>query len=127
MNDKLICGCGGEIKTENLNTRIANPCWCSQCTKCGVNVNYHKSKSDAISAFRKATRADKQGIQWISVKDRLPKKKRGSVWSKNVWAWKSAYCTGEIEVSAYNHKEKIWQWRDGDITHWAVINLPEDK
>jgi hypothetical protein len=65
-------------------------------------------------------------IEWISVKDRLPDDKKEWVesdtfylvfngepeiafyWGKNAW---DSPCCGEVKM----------------VTHWAEINLPEDK
>ena len=145
MNDKpdLICGCGEKVEIK-YNDAETFDVWCENCR---LSIKGFHSQSEAISAFRLATNADKilsnkqlqdiandiesglvaiietkylysleanQGINWISVKDRLPEK--------------------DVELLVFDGKECwiCWFWEGinkfqachEDITHYAFINLP---
>jgi hypothetical protein len=86
------------------------------------------TKAEAISAFRLATRADvKSGIDWISVKDRLPEDDCNN--QLLVCTAKSIHfgnwigrCGREFAVSGMT----ICEAKDR-ITHWAEINLPDKE
>lgn len=116
--EKLICGCGGKVHI------ITDENWVyAQCISCLVKTPSYdrKQEESAIAAFRLATRADvKQGIQWISVKDRLPEK------DTPVLAWLSSGNVIQVlgKTDFYYLEENSEEY---SITHWAEITLPEEK
>jgi hypothetical protein len=131
MAEKLICGCGGEIKYAE-----AVSIYWFECKQCGFFLTLRKfnppkiiSLSDALAAFRLATRAYvKLGVQWIPVKDRLPEKKRGIYLT---YSRPANILTNDIglTINLWSDDKAKWEWsfNKGYITHWAEINLPDKE
>jgi hypothetical protein len=125
MSEKLICGnCGSnEIFIDEDKYRWFFNCPTLTCSVATITISKSlcPTKAEAIAAFKRATRADvKQGINWIPVKDRLPKK-------NGKYLVTDGKCWAEIEW-----QEEYEYWRNmptcligEDVTHWAEINLPE--
>ncbi len=121
MNNELKCGCGGKINTAFYDG------WHFCCDICEADMLLSPalSESEAIEAFKKATKADKQGIQWINVKDRLPEKE-----GQYLIIWKGVW-----QKATWNQDYQEWDDSYGDDylcpatspTHWAEINLPENE
>lgn len=94
-----------------------------------VNAYYHKNydlKCEISQVLEeggiKSPKAN-QGIQWVSVKDRLPEEDGVYLFATGFIAW----------VSLYRSQDEVFETEEGcfDVnefsTHWAEINLPEDK
>ena len=66
-------------------------------------------------------------IKWINVKDRLPKEPKEGEEAEHILV-----CLyGEYVHQGYFPGDKFWvdddffEIEDGDVTHWAKLNLPE--
>ena len=125
MNEeKLICGCGGEITIDTggfgpVNEDDVITTWFFECDKCNTMVASMNCNSveEAIAAFKKATRAE-GCINWIPVSERLPQNGQMVI----------IYCPQFVGLPV----DIIEWWENAendleDITHWAEINLPEAK
>jgi len=125
VENSLKCGCGGQIIITKHNRPNGEAyftghcehilCPLSVCLKVKFNTDF-----EAIAAFKRATRADvKQGIDWISVKNRLPDK-----FGNYLVAMNANYVTEFLF-----HDGEFWDngYSVCCITHWAEINLPEKE
>jgi hypothetical protein len=126
MSDDLKCPiCGKEIRRCHVRggTKWFFECSDYNCIFKSLYLAGRLSESAVIEAFRKATRADKQGIQWVSVKERLPENVRDVL-----------TCTKENQATCnigfYDNDTKKWELYKGigsDVDYWAEINLPKGE
>lgn len=115
-----ICGSDITYRPENLRFGDIWNFYCSSKTCKISNLTFYaNTESEAIAAWKLATRADvKQGIQWISVKDRLPEKSGMYL----------IYCDkiGTLVEYGYINLDVYGSYIISPVfTHWAEINLPE--
>jgi len=136
MNEELKCGCGGkaEIKIYEKDDTIL---YFVECKNCAITSGGWQYKKNAITAFSRATRQRQQGIQWISVKERVPEYIDGLNESGRILIYDRVEGSKSIYVGEYILGEFIW-WSGSfcnidlansqkSITHWAEINLPESE
>jgi hypothetical protein len=126
MSEELKCGCGGGLSVLAYGDGHE-----FNCNKCGATiVVMNTSLQDAISAFRLATRADiKSGINWISVKDRLPEKPCWYLFinSTEPYEFKEAgvrilfWGDDQSPAARFDNRKGVKRF-----THWAEINLPKE-
>lgn len=130
--EKLICGCGENITCQIVN-KVRGTRWMFHCENCSADVFVSgKNEAEAISAFKRATRADvKQGIDWIPITEKPPeycpefdtsveilifdddKVHVGNYHAGKFEWWSGVYCNTDTPTSQKT------------ITHFAYINLPE--
>lgn len=119
MSEELICPiCESKIVANHSISR-----WRFGCESCQADFLFSNSKfkteSDAITAFKKATRADKQGINWVSVKERLPNENKKYFVTNGKDTDTAIFDTDQNIFYLYSLTKRI--------THWAEINLPKGE
>lgn len=124
-------GFAESINAFHKATRADRSCRADREGYCG----YSQEVVDALTKERAGLLAEidrlkkQQGIQWISVKERLPERATPHLeYSREVLV----YGDDGIGTANYDYRLKDWQLHDDfcgvvDITHWAEIDLPEAK
>lgn len=128
--EELKCGCGGRVETFDTAHPDENSQWHAFCEKCGIDTeDKYNSEAAAISAFKLATRADSQGIQWISVKDWLPEDSYDKLY---LALYKRQNRPSHICLVKYREDDFCRQdflmplHEEYRITYLAHINLPKE-